>query len=154
MSDLLFEQMLAEYNQGYAEAEEFSGWMPDDGNYIVTIVKVTKGVAEKSNTKLGWWKFTARIEDVANAKTHGQEFTLKFCNTKALGVLKGFARALNEGVVVSNLAEADKVFEHAEGKILDIKILTSTSKKDGKDYKNCYIQKVVDTSDVSTPPQG
>ena len=49
MSDIDFERLLAAHNatikQAYDDAEEFSNWMPDDGEYTVTVVKSTKGVS-------------------------------------------------------------------------------------------------------------
>ena len=106
MSDeLAFEQMLAEYNQEYQNAEEFSDWMPDDGTYICTVVKSTKGTATKDDKPFGWWKLTGRIEEPSNEQINGEEFTIGFYNTKALGILKGQARALNGGKPISNLSE-------------------------------------------------
>jgi hypothetical protein len=149
MSDLAFEQMLAQYNQDYKDAEEYSDWMPPDGNYIVTITKIAKDVSTKDGNTLCWWKVTARIEsDVSDPKIYGQEFTLKFVSTKALGILKGFARSLNGGEVVNSIADADKVISESKGKVLDVKVVTTTSTKNGKDYTNCFVQKVVDTEDV------
>jgi len=157
MSDLGFEQMLAEQNENYRKSEEFSDWMPDDGDYIVTVIKCVKGVSEKEDTKLGWWKLTGRIEAPENEKLNGQEFSLGFYNTKAMGILKGQARKLNSGEPVTTLAEADAVFEAAQGKILRVKVTTSTSKKNGQDYTNCYVQEVIATEEVTdtnaAPPQ-
>jgi len=160
MSDLAFEGMLAEHNQAFKDAAEFSDWMPDDGEYTVSVVKLDKDVSIKDNVKLGWWKLTARIEAGENAdKVIGQEFSLGFYNTKNMGVMKSQCRALNSGEGVDSLAEADAIFEAAVGKILRVKVDTSTSKKNGKEYTNCYVQEVIATEDVpdvaqEEPPQG
>ena len=159
MSDLAFEGMLAEHNQAFKDAAEFSDWMPDDGEYTVSVVRLDKDVSIKDNVTLGWWKLTARIEAGENAdKVIGQEFSLGFYSTKNMGIMKGQCRALNGGEGVDSLAEADAVFEAAKGKILRVKVNTSTSKKNGKEYTNCYVQEVIATEDVpdvaqEEPPQ-
>lgn len=160
MSDPMFESLLAEFNQNYKDAEEFSNWMPDDGEYIVTVMKCAKGASEKDGKKTLWWKLTARIEAPQDEKLNGQEFALGFYSSNAFGILKGQARALNSGETLSSLAEANNVFEGAVGKILRVKVVTSTSTKNGQDYTNCYIQEVIATEETTTentaeaPPQG
>ena len=49
--DLAFEQMLAEHNQAFKDSEVYSNWMPDDGEYIASIVKFDSGQKEKDGTK-------------------------------------------------------------------------------------------------------
>jgi hypothetical protein len=157
VSDLAFEQLLAEFNQSYKDASEFSDWMPDDGDYIVTILKCTKGVSTKNDKKTMWWNLTGRVEAPENEKINGQEFAAGRYNSSAMGILKGQARALNGGTSVSTLAEANKVFEAAVGKVLKMKIAT-THKDDGKSYTNCYVKEVLalaeDTGSAGVePPQ-
>jgi hypothetical protein len=160
MSDLNFEAMLAEHNQNYKDASEFSDWMPPDEDYLVTVLKCDKGVSEKEGqAKLGWWKLTARIEAPEKEKLDGKEFSLGFYNTNAMGILKGQARALNGGEPVGSITEADAIFTAAPGQILRVKVATSTSKKNGKEYTNAYVQEVVAVEEVAPndngdPPQG
>lgn len=156
--DLAFEQMLAEHNQNYKEAEEYSDWMPPDNRkdecYTVTVVKGAKGVSAKEGQEaMGWWKLTGRIEAPENEELNGKEFTLGFYNTKAMGILKGQARALNGGEPVTTLQEANTVFESAVGKILTVKVATTVSKKNGNEYTNCYIQDVLAVTDATTPEE-
>jgi hypothetical protein len=157
MSDMNFEAMLAEHNQNYRDTEEFSDWMPDEGEYTVSVQKCSKGVSEKDGMKMGWWKLTARIEAGDNIdKVLGNEFALGFYNTKAMGILKGQARALNGGEAVESINEADQVFENAVGNVLRVKVSTTTSKKNGQEYTNCYVQEVIPTTeeiDNAEPPQ-
>jgi hypothetical protein len=153
MSDLAFEGLLADFNQAYKDAAEFSDWMPPDGEYLVTVVKCQKGVSTKDDKKTGWWKLTGRIEAPESEELNGQEFTLGFYRTSALGILKGQARALNGGQVVSSLQEADVVFEKSVGSILRVSVKTGESKKDGNVYTNCYVKEVIPTQFENVPQE-
>ena len=66
--DLNFEQMLAEHNQNFKESEVYSDWMPDDGEYIVSLIKLAKGSSTKDGVNVVWWRLTGRIEDVQDEK--------------------------------------------------------------------------------------
>ncbi len=151
MSDLAFEGLLAEHNQAFKDASEFSDWNPPDGEYLATVLKCQKGVSDKDGKKTGWWKLTARLEAPESEALNGQEFTLGFYRTSALGILKGQARALNMGQTVGSLQEADAVFEKSVGAILRVKVVTTTSKKDGNEYTNCYVKEVIPTTQASEP---
>ena len=159
MSDMLFENLLAEFNQSYKDAEEYSDWMPDDGEYIVSVLKCAKGATEKDGKKTEWWKLTARIEAPQQEELNGQEFALGFYSSNAFGILKGQAKALNGGDPVPSLVEANSVFENAIGNIYRVKVITSTSSKNGKEYTNCYVQEKIATEDATetetaeVPPQ-
>jgi len=164
VSDLNFEQMLAAHHAtlkaNYDEAEEFSDWMPPDGDgYVVTVIKCSKGVSTKTDPQnpLFWWKPIARIEDVANPDLNGQEFALGFFNSNNPGIMKSQVKALNSGDPVS-FEEIDGVFSNSPGKILRVNIKTTKSKKNGQDYTNCFIQEVLATESiadvVAEPPQG
>lgn len=157
MSDIGFEALLAQHNQEYRDAEEFSDWMPPDGEHLVTVLKCSKGVSTKDQKQTGWWKLTAQLIAPESPELDGQEFTLGFYRTSAMGILKGQARALNGGEAVASLAEANQVIEGSVGKVLKVKIVTKTNAKNGKDYTNCYVQEVIAVTDAvvenSEPPQ-
>lgn len=148
MSDMDFERMLAQYHENlktqYDDAEEFSDWMPPDGEYIVTVLKCSKGVSTKKdpNNPMFWWKPTVRIEDVAREDLNGQEFALGFFNTNAPGFMKGQVKALNGGDAVG-FDEIDGVFMASVGKVLRVKVATTTNKKNDKEYTNCYVQEII-----------
>jgi len=156
-NDLDFERMLAEYHANlkaeYDEAEAFSEWMPEDGEYIVTVLRCTKGCSTKKDPDkpMFWWKPVARIEDVNREDLNGQEFALGFFNTNAPGIMKGQVKALNGGIDVG-FDEISSVFVAAVGKVLRVKVATSTSKNNGKDYTNCYVQEIIPTQDVIDTP--
>ncbi len=143
--DLGFEQLLAEHNQNYKEAEVFSSWMPPDGEYITSLVKLNKGTSKKDGTDLLWWKLVGRIEDVQDEKLNGKEFTVGFYTSKAYGMLKGAIKDLT-GDLIQDLKEAHTILEASIGKIIRVKVNTAFSDKYKKDFTNCYIQEVIDTT--------
>ena len=140
--DLNFEQLLAQHNQEFKESEVFSDWMPDDGEYIATLLKLTKGTTTKDGVSTVWWRLTGRIEDVQDEKLNGKEFTVGYYTSKAFGILKGAVNVLS-GQAIDDLGQAHAILEAAIGLVLRVKVRTSTSKKNGKDYTNCYILEVI-----------
>ena len=144
--DLNFEQLLAQHNQEFKEAEVYSSWMPDDGEYIVSIIKFDKGISAKDGENLGWWKLTGRIEDVQDEKLNGKEFTVGYYTSKAYGILKGAARVLSGDSNLNDLGEAHAILAGSPGSVLRVKVRTSISKKNGKEYTNCFILEVIDTT--------
>jgi len=143
--DLNFEQMLAQHNQDYKEAEIFSDWMPPDNEYIVSLVKLTKGTSTKDGKDLIWWNLKGRIEDVQDEKLNGEEFTVGYYTSKVFGILKGAIKVL-AGRDINDLAEANAILEASIGLVVRVKVRTSRSRKDGKDYTNCYILEVINTT--------
>ena len=143
--DLNFEQMLAEHNQNFKESEVYSDWMPDDGEYIATLLKLAKGSTTKDGVNSVWWRLTGRIEDVQDEKINGKEFTVGYYTSKAFGILKGAVNVLS-GQSIDDLGQAHAILEAAIGSVLRVKVRTSRSKKDGKDYTNCYILEVINTT--------
>ena len=153
--DLNFEQLLAAHNSEFKEAEVFSNWMPDDGEYIASIVKFDKGISSKDGDNLGWWKLTGRIEDVQDEKLNGREFPVGYYTSKAYGILKGAARILSGNSELNDLGEAHAVLEASPGLVLRVKVRTSISKKNGKEYTNCFILEVINTTtETVTDPEG
>lgn len=154
MADFEFEQLLAQYNQTYKDAEEFGGdWMPDDGEYIVSITKSKKGVSTKKETPVMWWKLTGQIMDqVADSRLDGKEFTVAFLRSSAMGFVKSAAKALNKGEPVSSLEEASQLFDSAEGTICKVLVTTTQKNDSARPYTNCYIQEVIETTAVDEAP--
>lgn len=145
--DLNFEQLLAQHNQDFKESEVYSNWMPPDAEYIVSLIKLETGIKEKDGTKTGWWKLTGRIEDVQDAKLNGKEFCVGFYRSTAYGILKGDARILSSNPHLNDLAEAHTILEEAaKGVIVRVSVKTSYSEKYKKDFTNCYIQEVINTT--------
>lgn len=147
--DVNFEQLLAQHNQDFKDAEVFNNWMPPDGEYIVSLTKLDKGSSTKDGKTTLWWKLTGRIEDVQDEKLNGEEFQVGYYSSKAFGVMKGAVKTL-AGQLVDDLDSAHQVLESSLGKIIKAKVTTKTSKKDGNDYTNCYIQEVINTVTEAT----
>lgn len=145
--DLNFEQLLASHNQEFKEAEVYNNWMPPDGEYIASVVKLTTGSSTKDGVDLVWWRLTGRIEDVQDEKLNGKEFSIGYYTSKAFGILKGAVKTL-AGQIIHDLAEAHIILEASIGKVLRVKVDTRPGKgaNAGKEFTNCYIQEVIDTS--------
>ena len=144
--DLNFEQMLAEHNQAFKESEVFSNWMPPDGEHIVSLIKFDSGVKEKDGANTAWYKLTGRIEDILDVKLNGKKFLVNFYRSTAYGILKGDARTLSRNPDLDDLKEAYEVLEASVGLVVRVKVITSFSDKYKKDFTNCYIQEVIDTT--------
>jgi hypothetical protein len=151
---------LAESQEDFANAEEFGNdWMPDDGEYTVSLTKLNKGVSAKDDKPMGWWKLTGQIEDVEDDNC-GKEFTVGFYRTTAPGILKSAARVLNGGEAVEEIDIADKLLEASIGEVLKVKVATRDS-KDGRSYTNCYLVEVLsaeeetedDATDATEAPE-
>ncbi|KKN56263.1 hypothetical protein LCGC14_0574080 [marine sediment metagenome] len=144
--DLNFEQLLAEHNQAFKDSEVYSNWMPPDGDYIASLVKFDSGQKEKDNVKTAWYKLTGRIEDVQNEKLNGKEFLVNFYRSSAYGIMKGDARILSGNSLLDDLKEAYEVLEASIGSVIRIRISTAFSDKYKKEFTNCYIQEVINTT--------
>ena len=144
--DLAFEQLLAEHNQDFKDSEVYSTWMPDDGDYIVTLVKFDSGSKVKDGVKTAWFKLTGRIEDVQDENLNGKEFLVNFYRSTAYGILKGDARILSGNPNVNDLKEAFVILESSIGTVIQVRVSTSFSEKYKKDFTNCYIREVINTT--------
>lgn len=144
-----FEQLLAQHNQEFKDAEVFNNWMPPDGEYIVSLTKLAHDTLSKDGKDLIWWRLTGVIEDVADAELHGKEFSVGYYTSKAYGILKGAVKTL-AGKVIQDLAEAHIVLESSLGKIVRVKVETRPGKgtNEGKNFTNCYIQEVMKTTEA------
>ncbi|KKN12802.1 hypothetical protein LCGC14_1012760 [marine sediment metagenome] len=141
--DLGFEQLLAEHQQEFSEAEVFDNWMPPVGTYVVSITKFDSGQGSKNDMNLLWWKPTCMIEDV-QLEINGKTFTI-FYSTKACGIFKGAARVISEDATLNDIVEAHKVFEKSVGIVAEVEILITVA-KNGKEYKNCYFRRILKTT--------
>ena len=160
MSDLAFEQLLAQHNAEYKEAEEFGGnWMPDVGKgYVVLLTKNKTGQSTKDGRTDIWWRITGRIENVADSEQHGKDFCVGWfrTSTKGLGFTKAAARILNNGVVVDDLVVVNQLFENSPGTLVYVDVQSSRG-KDGNTYINAYMTGLIAAEEVMDelvgPPQ-
>lgn len=155
--DLAFEQLLAEHNQAFKESEVYSNWMPPDGEYIASLVKFDAGEKEKDGVRTAWYKLIGKIEVEPTVdplreiqKLKGKEFLVNFYRSSAYGILKGDARMLSGNPLVEDLKEAYEILEASIGLVVRVKIITSFSDKYKKDFTNCYIQEVIDTTTTTS----
>ena len=148
--DLAFEQLLAEHNQSFKEAEVFSTWMPPDGDYIVSLVKFDYGQKVKDGVKTAWFKLTGRIEDVQDEKLNGKEFLVNFYRSSAYGILKGDARIISGNPLLDDLKEAIEILEASIGTVIRVTVSTSFNDKYKKDFTNCYTQEVINTTEATS----
>jgi len=148
--DVNFEQLLAKHNQEFKDAEVYNDWMPDDGEYIVTVLKQDEGSTSKDGVEILWWKLIGRIEDVQNEKLNGKEFTVGYYTSKAYGILKGAARTISGNSELDDLAEAHEALANTIGTVLRVKVQTKPGKgaNAGREFTNCYIQEVLNTEIV------
>ena len=145
--DLNFEQLLAAHNEEFKEAEVYNNWMPPDGEYIASLIKLTSDSTTKDGKDLIWWRLTGRIEHPGDEQLNGKEFSVGYYTSKAFGILKGAVKVL-AGDVIHDLAEAHIVLEASIGKVIRVKVDTRPGKgaNAGKEFTNCYIQEVIDAS--------
>lgn len=153
--DLNFEQLLATHNQDFADAEIFDNWMPPDGEYVVSLLKLSSDSSIKDGVDFMWWRLTGRIEDVQDELLNGKEFSAGYFTSKAYGILKRAVKILN-GEIIQNLTEAHLALEAAIGTVIRVKIETRPGKgaNAGRDFTNCYIQEVLDTTIDATSAVG
>ena len=153
MADINFEQMLAKYNQDYADARTFNSIMPDDGNYIVSVLKFEIGYGKED---VPWYKLIGRVEDPQDVKWGGHEFDMGFWGPNTFGFMKAEAESLARRKT-NDLRDDLEVLQTSPGSVVNVEIKTTTSKANGKDYTNCYIREVI--NEVQTdreepaPPQ-
>ena len=156
MSDIGFEALLAQHNEEFRNAEEFGNdWMPDIGKgYVVLLTKCKKDISTKDDKTYAWWRITGHIENVADVEQHGKDFCVGWFKTTVLvlGLAKGAARVLNNGVMVESLEEVDILFSDCPGKLVYVDIRESHSKKDGRDYINAYMTGLIATEEMPDEP--
>jgi hypothetical protein len=142
--------MLAAHNQEYKDAKEFSDWMPDDGDYVLLIGACEKGISNKNDQQLLWWKHTAQVVAGDNYEQFAdRDFTSMFCSSRNFSIAKSQAKILNGGTAPANIEELNAVFEGAEGKLVKAQIKTSD-----KGYTNCYYRELVAEDAPDTPEGG
>lgn len=150
MSDLAFEQALAAHNEEYRQAEEFGDdWFPGDGTYVVIFSGLKKGTKtlEDSAIPLIWWRLMCRIDDVADESIHGKEFPISI-SSRVWGLIKSQTRKLNENKPATTPEEANTILEAAVGKVGKVEVVSTVSKKNGREYTNAYIREVIDVTDA------
>lgn len=158
MSDIGFEQLLAQHNQEYKDAKEFSDWMPPDGEYVILVKDCDRGSKEKDGSTMLWWKHTAEVvagdnQDACRDKEgNPREFGSMFVSSNNYGMAKSTAKILNGGTSPASSADLDRVLMGAQGQIIKVKIATKAG-KNGQEYTNTYYQELVDADVPAEAPE-
>ena len=141
MSDASFEQLLADQNKGFQEAEAFDNWMPSDGQYTMIIKAVKQVVLADKTTgnKDAGWRFTFIVVNPADPSIHNRECGA-LLTMKVPGILKSMAITLSQGALnaSSGLADANKYFMEAIGKAVLTEVGTNA-----KGYKNLKVVQII-----------
>jgi len=153
MSDMGFENLLAEHNAAFAEAEAYSNWMPPDAEYIVMLTSVGTGKFEDkaSGKDIPYWRVKGKILE-EGSPMDGQEFVVGFYTGRAYGIFKS-AVGILKGEVVTDLIVANKfMVEEVVGMVVRVKVDTTNRK--GQEYRNATIlEKLQATEEVQEVPE-
>lgn len=156
--DLGFEQMLAQHNQAFKDAEVFSSWMPPDSEvgYVVSIIKWTPKKKVKDGVELWEWTLTGRIEVeptadplVETGKLKDREFTINTYRVVAPSFMKGDARLLSGNPHLNDLKEAIDTLEASLGAVIQVTVRTAYNEKFKRNFTNARIEKIIDTTAAS-----
>jgi hypothetical protein len=137
-----WEDTLAQYQKDYAEAQEFSDWMPPVGEYTVVLGATTTGTFNKDGAEL---PFRKPIVKIVAGDLENKEFALGYFTPKNFGMLKGLAKVLNGGQPVPDVMTADATLKAKAGAILTIRVFETPNKKNpgGPAYINCRVTGLV-----------
>ncbi len=140
----LFESILDEVAQEYADAEIINRWMPEDGEYTGVITKYSEGdKVYDDGGKMAWARLTVQLiapHDTGEGGIDGKEMSIGY-STKALFSLKGDTAALS-GRVINDVRVALKVLQDSLGTVIGFEIKTTIA-KNKQSYKNATITHIV-----------
>lgn len=125
-------------NQAKQEAKEFSNPHFDDGHYLTKVVKAEVGQSKKGTDQIVVdFQF---IEGEYAGKSKRTWMTLDDTNKQGLVMTVVQLEALGIDIVPETLEDDLRTLL---GKVVRIKLVTTTSRKDGQEYQNIRIEKVV-----------
>lgn len=137
------------WKQAKQDAKEFSNPHFDDGHYLTKIVKAEVGQSKKGNDQIVMdFQF---IEGEYAGKSKRTWMTLDTGSVQSLAITISQLERLGLNDVEPETLEDD--LRTLIGKVVRIQLVTTTSKKDGQEYQNIRIEKVVgvdpDTKDTT-----
>jgi len=136
-----FDALLQQTAEEFANAETFTDWLPDDGDYVALITGYKEGVKQNDNGDKQWWmRLNGRIMAEGNPEIDQQDFTLGYYTGKAPGILKSAVSVL-AGRPVQNISDARVILSTSVGALVQINVST------GAKYRNVRITKLI------APPQ-
>lgn len=125
-------------NQAKQEAKEFSNPHFDDGHYLTKVVKAEVGQSKKGTDQIVIdFQF---IEGEYAGKSKRTWMTLDDTNKQGLVMTVVQLEALGIDIVPETLEDDLRTLL---GKVVRIRLVTTTSRKDGQEYQNIRIEKVV-----------
>lgn len=137
------------WKQGKQDAKEFSNPTFNDGHYLTKIVKAEIGQSKKGTDQIVVdFQF---IEGEYTGKSKRNWLTLDTDNRQGFAMTLSNLERLGLGDTEPETLEND--LRTLLGRIVRIALVTTTSKKDGQEYQNIRIEKVVgvdpDTQDAA-----
>ena len=126
------------------------GWKPDDGEYTVLLERFTTGTSDKDGVKHGRGNAIFRIfGGEFEGRTFGEFFWLP---SNAQAITFGMTNLLRlatclsgRELLVSQISEAGQMIADSVGTaFLNVRVTTSTSKKNNKTYTNTRFLSMVD----------
>ena len=126
------------------------GWKPPDGEYTVLLERYTQRISNKDGVKCGRGNAILKILSSGDVegRTYGEFFWLP---EKVQSIGMGMANLLRLGTIlcgrelkVAELEEASQHVTDACGSaVLNVRVFTTTSKKDKKSYTNTRFLQLV-----------
>ena len=127
------------WQQAKKDAKEFSNPHFDDGHYLTKIVKAEVGQSKKGTDQIVMdFQF---IEGEYAGKSKRTWMTLDTGSVQSLAITISQLERLGLNDVEPETLEDD--LRTLIGKVVRIQLVTTTSKKDGQEYQNVRIEKVV-----------
>jgi len=141
--------LLTKYADPFAQAEEFSDWMPPLGHYTASVESVRTGVTKDG---VPYWSVKALLHDgvdEAGNSLVGRTFSLQFLSLKPgrEGMMKSFVSSVT-GQKTNDITEADALLRGSVGTVLRVEIVAS---KDGQ-YKNARIRDIASPASQTAAP--
>lgn len=134
--------IVAKYSDPYANAEEFSDWVPPVGEYTAIVDAVRSGALKDGGHP--YWSVNAKLADGVDENgesAEGKKFQLAFLSLSPgrEGLFKSFVKSINGGQSEDDLGAAIQLVNGLAGTVVRVAVKLD---KTGK-YKNAYIQEVL-----------
>jgi hypothetical protein len=132
------------------------GWKPEDGEYTVLLEKFNTGTKEKGGVQNGWGKANFKILTGDNDGRSFCEFfwlpsSAQKCGPGMANLLRLATCLAGREFKVAEIQEAGQIINGCCGTtVLNVRIYTTTSKKDGKTYTNTRYLTLVADDEVPT----
>lgn len=142
----VYADRLKQYDSQWREAEvkenEFAP-LPD-GKYQVTVDVARIEENEEYGSLWLMWEFTAVEGQYEGRKIFKRA---RLDEPDRLGWVKTDFHRM--GIALDNLSEIEEVLPHMLDIILEVQIKTTKPNAEGKTYQNCYINRRLDSQDIS-----